>query len=174
MKTSVLVPGAFVAALAAISAPPVPIVQVRDLPNAPSLDIVAWESGEAQFGLRTRLRRDGSHLGEGRVGEHRFFLSSVFVDANGGFNIATAHNGKVLRKTANARDVDACRFGNVCSPSQTAGLGISDELLRENRDSFVVTFRPKTGRNWSVRLERRLIDAYLTTMDSVSASLRKE
>lgn len=173
MKTSVLISGALVGALVALGPPRVPIVQVRDLPNAPAIDIVGWEPGEAQFGLRTRLRRDGSFLGAGR-GDHRLFLSSVFVDAKGGFNIATAHTGKVLRKMEDAKDVDACRFGNVCSPAETAGLAVSEDMLRENRDSLVVTFRPKTGRHWSIRLEKALIDAYLATMDSVSAALKKE
>ena len=170
MKTLVLT---LVGAIITLGALRVPIVQVRDLPNAPSIDIVGWEPGEAQFGLRTRLRRDGSLLGAGR-GDHRLFLSSVQVDAKGGFNIATAHTGKVLRKMDKETDVNACRFGNVCSPAETVGLAVSDEMLRENRDSLVVTFRPATGRKWTVRLEKPLIDAYLATMDSVSGSLKKE
>jgi hypothetical protein len=173
MKTAVLISGTLVGAFVSLVASRVPIVQVRDLPNAPSIDVVGWEPGEAQFGLRTRLRRDGSLLGAGR-GDHRLFLSSVFVDARGGFKIATAHTGKVLRKMEQEKDVDACRFGNVCSPAETVGLAVSDELLRENRDSLVLTFRPETGRNWSIRLEKPLIDAYVVTLDSVSASLKKE
>ena len=125
MKTSVLIAGTLVGAFVALSAPRVPIVQVRDLPNAPSIDIVGWEPGEAQFGLRTRLRRDGTLLGAGR-GDHRLFLSTVFVDAKGGLNIANAHTGKVFRKMAEEKDVDACRFGNVCSPGETIGLAVDD------------------------------------------------
>jgi hypothetical protein len=150
-----------------------PIVQVRDVPNAPNVVIVGWDPESAEYGLRTRLRRDGSHVGEGRVGEHRLFLSSVFVTANGGFAHAVAHTGKLLRTTSTARDMEACQFGSVCTPSRTVGLGVSDELLRENRDSLVVTLRPATGRNWTIRLDRPVIDAYLATMDSVSASLKK-
>lgn len=173
MKISVLVSGTLVGAFVALAASRVPIVQVRDLPNAPSIDIVGWEPGEAQFGLRTRLRRDGTLLGAGR-GDHRLFLSTVFVDAKGGFNIANAHTGKVFRKMAEEKDMDACRFDNVCSAAETVGLAVDDELLRANRDSLVVTLRPKTGRNWSIRLEKPLIDAYLATIDSVSASLKKQ
>jgi hypothetical protein len=174
MKTLALISTAFLVAFATFA---IPVIQVRDVPNAPNIVIVGWEAGDANYGLRTRLRRDGSHLGEGRVGEHRLFLSSVFVEANGGFAHAVAHNGKLLRNITGARDtvrdVDACRFGNVCSPAKTVGVGVSDEFLRENRDSVVVTLRPRTGRHWTIRLDRSLIDAYLGAMDSVSASLKR-
>lgn len=162
--------------LGATAAVRIPVVQVRDIPNTPTVTIVAWEPGEAQFGLRTRLRRDGSHLGEGRAGDHRLYLSSAFVKANGDSNtISVAHTGKVLRRqSGTVKDVDACRFGNVCSPSETVGLNVADEFLREHRDSLIVTFRPKGGRNWIVRLEKPLIDAYLNTIDSVSAALKQQ
>ena len=200
MKTLALVPAAF---LVAFASSPTPIVQVRDIPTAPSIAIVGWDAANPEYGLRTRLRRDGSHLGEDRVGEHRLYLSSVFVEANGGFTHAVAHNGKLLRSiasgrttsgprstprgldtafmrdargrdTAGVRDADACRFGNVCSPSWTVGLGVSDEFLRENRDSLVVTLRPRTGRQWTIRLDGSVINAYISAMDSVSASLKKQ
>jgi hypothetical protein len=161
------------ALLVAYASSPRPITQVRDVPTAPSIGIVGWDAESPEYGLRTRLRRDGSHLGEGRVGEHRLYLSSVLVEANGPFAHAVTHNGKLLRNTGNARDVDACRYGNVCSPNATVGVGITDEFLRENRDSLVVTLRPRTGRLWTIRLDRSLIDAYLAAMDSVSASLKK-
>ncbi len=170
MKTLALISAAFLAVFATVATP---VVQVRDLPNAPDIVIVGWDAGNAEFGLRTRLRRDGSHLGDGRVGEHRLFLSSVLVEANGGFARAVAHNGKLLRNAGTARDVDACRFGSVCSPATTVGIGVSDEFLREHRDSLVVTLRPKTGRHWTVRLDGSTIAAYLSTLDSVSASLKK-
>jgi hypothetical protein len=174
MKTLALVSAVFVVAFASV---PLPIVQVRDVPTMPYVGIIGWEAGEADYGLRTRLRRDGSHLGENRVGEHRLFLNAIYVEANGGFNHATVHNGKLLRNIMGARDtvrdVEACSYGNVCSPDKTIGLGVSDEFLRQNRDSIVVTMRPRTGRSWIIRLDRNLIDAYLGTMDSVAASLKK-
>jgi hypothetical protein len=191
MKILALISTVFLVAFAAVATP---IVQVRDVPNAPFVGIVAWQPGEAAFGLRTRLRRDGSHLGENRIGEHRLYLSTVYVEANGGYAHAVAHNGKLLRDITRVReavrdtarnarrnesmrdtvvDVDACRFGNGCSTPKTVGLGISDEFLREHRDSLIVTMRPKTGRNWVIRLDGDLIKAYLATMDSVAASLKK-
>jgi hypothetical protein len=173
MKTIALVSAALVGAALA---PRTPIVQVRDVPNAPTVSIVAWESAQAQFGLRTRLRRDGSHLGEGRSGDHRLYLNTAFVKANGDSStISVSHTGKVLRRQSGTeKDIDACRFGNVCSPNETVGLNVPDEYLRQNRDSLVVTFRPRGGRNWSVRLDGSLIDAYLTTIDSVSAAMKQQ
>jgi hypothetical protein len=171
MKTLLLLPTLALSALAVSGSP---IVQVRDVPNAPTVAIVGWDALTAEYGVRTRLRRDGTHLGDGRAGDHRLFLSSVFVEANGGFLHAVTHTGKLLRTTGAVRDEDACRFGNVCSPRQTLGLALSDELLRSSRDSLVVTMRPKTGRNWTIRLDRPLIDAYLATMDSVSAALKQQ
>ena len=150
-----------------------PIVQVRDVPNASTIAIVAWNPDDADFGLRTRIGRDGKDLGDARVGEHRLYLNSVYVDAHGGFAHAVAQDGKLLRTVGSARDVDACRFGNVCSPRETIGLGVPDEWLRQHRDSLVVTLRPRTGQNWTIRLDGSLIDAYLKTIDSVSASLKK-
>jgi hypothetical protein len=171
MKLLILSAAALMASLAAVATP---VIQVRDIEKAPTIAIVGWDAAQAEFGLRTRLRRDGSHLGDGRAGDHRLYLSSSLVEAKGGIAHATAHTGKLLRYSSGAvRDIDACRFGS-CSPNQTVGLAVADELLRENRDSLVVTLRPKTGRNWTIRLDKSLIDAYLGAIDSVGASLKGE
>jgi hypothetical protein len=156
--------------LAAVASP---VVQVRDLPHSPTVAIVAWDSESPGAGLRTRLLRDGSVLGEARRGEHGLYLSSVLVDANGGFAHAVAQDGKLLRMTGKSADIDACRFDNVCSPREIVGLGVPDEWLRQHRDSIVVTLRPRTGHNWTVRLDGALIDSYLRAIDSVSAALKK-
>lgn len=151
-----------------------PVVQVRDFSNTPTVAIVAWDSDNADVGLRTRLGRDGKDLGDARVGEHRLYLSSVFVDARGGFAHAVAQDGKLLRTTGSARDMDACRLDNICSPRETIGLGVSDEWLRQHRDSLVVTLRPRTGQNWTIRIDGSVINAYLNTIDSVSAAMKKK
>lgn len=150
-----------------------PVVQVRDVPGSPLISIVAWNAEDAQFGLRTRIRRDGSVQGDPRGGEDRLYLSRSFVDAHGGFAHAVTQDGKVLRNTGNSNDPDACHFGGVCSPSATVDLAMSDEWLRNHRDSVVVTFRPQTGQKWSIRFDRSIIDGYLAAIDSVSASLKK-
>jgi len=150
-----------------------PILQVRDDPKSPFVGILAWDANQPEFGLRTRVDRNGKHLGEGRAGEHRLFINTAHVEANGAFNTAVAHTGKVLRKEATVRDVDACRFNNVCAPQSTLGLAIADDVLRANRDSFVVTLRVPASRPWTVRLDKNVIEAYLNTVDSVSAALKK-
>lgn len=170
MKITALLSALLIVALAKFATP---IVQVRDLPNTSIIPIVAWDPDNADVGLRTRLSRDGKDLGDARAGEHRLYLNSVFVDAHGGFAHAVAQDGRLLRTVGKAGDVDACRFGNVCSPRETIGLGVPDEWLRRHRDSIVVTLRPQTGQNWTIRLDGSLIDAYLKTVDSVAASLKK-
>jgi hypothetical protein len=170
MKTSALL---LASALSAVVGFGMPVIQVRDIPHSPTVSVVAWDAGNADVGLRTQIRRDGSGIGEARVGEHRLYLSSVLVDARGGFAHAVAHDGKLLRNTNKASDRDACRFGNVCLPRETVGVGVSDEWLRQHRDSVIVTLRPRTGQNWTIRLEGALIDSYLRTVDSVSAAMKK-
>lgn len=171
MKATALVSALLVVAAVKVDAQ---VVQVRDVPNSSVISILAWDSDNANVGLRTRLRRDGSLLGQDRSGEHRLYMSSSFVDAQGGFARAVAQDGKLLRNSGNASDEDACRFDNVCSPKTTVGLGVPDEWLRQHRDSVVVSMRPRTGQNWSVVLDKALIDKYLDTIDSVSAALKKK
>lgn len=186
--------------VASLATSDTPLVQVRELPNGSTISIVAWNAGDATVGLRTRLRRDGSLLGEDRADEHRLYVSSSLVEAHGGFAFrdsterqgepfprprtrgssaqgqftlrATNYDGKLLRNAGNATDEDACRFGNVCSPKATIGLGLPDEWLRQHRDSIVVTMHARDGQNWTVRLDRPVIQAYLATIDSVSAALK--
>ena len=169
MKSIILLSSVALTALTAYAAP---VIQVRDDPKAPTVAVIGWDAGSAEYGLRTRLRRDGSHLGEGRAGDHRLYLSSSFVESSGGFVHAVAHTGKLLKTTSTLRDVDACRFG-PCTPVLSSGLAVSDEFLREHRDSLIVTLRPKTGRSWSIRLDGAVIGAYLAAIDSVSATLKK-
>ena len=149
-----------------------PVVQVRDVSSAPVVSIVAWDAADANVGIRTRLRRDGSMLGQDRVGEDRLYISSSVVDAKGGFALAVAQDGKLLRNAGKQSDPDACRFGDVCSPRSTVGLGVPDEWLRQHQDSLVVTMRPHDGQNWTVRLDGTVIKAYLAAVDSASAALK--
>lgn len=171
MKKTALLSAVFLAAFASFQTP---VVQVRDVANAPTIAVLAWDASNASYGLRTRINRDGVDIGEARRGEHRLYLDPNFVDANGGFALAVTQDGKLLRHMNNEDDPDACRFNNVCSPQHTIGLGVPDEWLRQHRDSLVVTLRPRTGQNWTIRLDGPVINAYLNTIDSVSASLKKK
>lgn len=179
-KTGLIISALLLASTAAIAGTPTDsaaalhanaIVQVRDLPNAPFITIVAWAPGQGDYGLRTRIGRNGEHLGHARKGEHRLYVDSKFAENQGGFAHASV-NGKVLRAHGAERDMDACKFGE-CSPQSTVGVGVSDEILRENKDKFVVRFRPRGERPWEVTVRADLIEAYLAAVDSVSASLKK-
>lgn len=150
-----------------------PVVQVRDVPNAPTITVLAWDAGTPDYGLRTRINREGEDIGDVRHGEHRLYLSSGFANAHGDFATAVTQDNKFLRRVSPAQDPDACKFGE-CTPANTIGLGVSDEWLRKHPDSLVVTFRPHTGQNWSIRLDGSIIKAYLSTIDSVEASLKKK
>jgi len=171
MKRLALISATFFVAFAGFQ--PV-VVQVRDVPNSPTIPILAWDAGQADYGLRTRINREGEDIGDVRHGEHRLYLSSAFAAAHGAFDHAVAQDGKLLRNSNEADDPDACRFDHVCSPTHTIGLGVPDEWLRKHPDSLVVTFRPHTGQNWSIRLDGSVIHAYLNTIDSVEASLKKK
>jgi hypothetical protein len=160
--------------LAGFGAFQTPVVQVRDVPNTPTIPILAWDAGQADYGLRTRVNREGEDIGDVRHGEHRLYLASAFAAAHGAFAHAVAQDGKLLRQANDADDPDACRFNGVCSPAHTIGLGVPDEWLRKHPDSLVVTFRPHTGQDWTIRLDGSVIHAYLNTIDSVEASLKKK
>lgn len=169
MKTLGLIALASVAALGTFDTP---VVQVRDVASSPVVSIVAWDAADANVGIRTRLRRDGSILGQDRSGEDRLYISSSMVDARGGFALAVTQDGKLLRKAGKASDPDACRFDNVCTPRSTVDLGVPDEWLRQHKDGIEVTMRPHDGQNWTVRLDGAVIAAYLAAVDSASAALK--
>jgi len=37
-----------------------------------------------------------------------------------------------------------------------------------------VTLRPRAGQNWTIRIDGSVINAYLNTIDSVSAAMKKK
>lgn len=141
-------------------------VQVRYYAAAPTVSVVGWTRGDAGFGLRSSVRRDGS-----LVHEHRFYVSTYYDPAMGLYHIAAVPPVQ-LERLGRSRDVFACHYG-ACSPFVTFGWRMTDELLRAGRDSLVVQFHGRDGREMSIAVPRALIDAYLTIVDSVSASLRK-
>lgn len=168
MKTLALICAAVLAATAAASN----VIQVRDVPNANTVSVLAWSVGESNFGIRTRIGRDGKIVGEGRAGDHRLYVDAAVADAKGGFTRAVVPPSTNLRLLNKEKDTDACRFG-ACSPMEAYGVNLADKLLRESKGDIVVQFRPSTGDNWEYTLRRDLISAYLATVDSVAASFKK-
>jgi hypothetical protein len=144
-----------------------PVVRVRDFPGAAATTVVGWIAAESAYGLRTRVRRDGT-LGGSRDGEHELYLDVLYVQNRAGFSHAATPGGLLLRRSGQRRDIDACRGGEPCSPMEITGLVLPDTLLRADRDSLVVVMHRLAGGNWHVTLPRSLIDAYLAAVDSVA------
>lgn len=157
----------------ATAAPGPPIVQLRDFPSASSIAIRAWTPDAAAYGLQARVGRDGSLHGGVQRGDHRLYMSTFYVNDKGGFSHAVAPDGTLLRHGGAATDTHACDDIDRCAPRTTVGVSVPDALLRANRDSLVVDFRPGAGRAWSVTLRRELIAAYLGAVDSVAAARRR-
>lgn len=167
MKTLALIGAATLAATAFGN-----VIQIRDVPSSNTIPVVAWSSSESAVGIRTRVGRDGKIAGEGRAGDHRFYIDVAVADGKGGFTRAVALPNTNLRLIGKATDNDACRFG-PCSPRDTYGVQIADKLLREGKGDLTVQFRPATGDNFEYTLPRTLIDAYLATVDSIAAANKK-
>ncbi len=144
-------------------------VELRGYSFSPHVEILTWTTDDANFGLRARLRRDGS-----LVRDHRLYVNTyTSVSANARFNSALTPT-RSLRVTGVSRDDRACA-GGTCLPRETFGARIPDELLRSSRDSLPVKFyASRSGHEIVVTLHRDLINVYLTTVDSVSAALRRK
>ena len=159
------------------SAPP--IVQIRDYPHSPTVAVLAWEPDENGLGLSTELRRDGS-----LVSDHRLYVSTYYngrislTDApllrRANWNVAEAvvPAHEVLLSTGVSHDQYHCYWG-PCSPYEVRGIWIRDEMLRSNRDSIAVKLYGRGDAPLVVTVRRDLIAAYLSTVDSVAAALRK-
>lgn len=147
-------------------APEPPTIEVRYFPFSPTVSVVGWTATDAGYGLRAWLRRDGS-----LVRDHRLYVSTYYVPQMRSFHLA-AVPPRALKMTGTSRDIYACYFGR-CSPFETLGVRIPDELLRANRDSVAVRFYGRGGRELVVTVRRDLIDAYLSSVDSISAALRR-
>jgi hypothetical protein len=155
-----------------------PIVQVREYSNSPTIVVVAWEPDDNGFGLRTELRRDGS-----LVSDHQLYVSTYYngrveltnspLLQRGKRNVAEAvvPAHQVLLSTGVSRDLYHCYWG-PCSPYESLGIRVRDEMLRSNRDSIAVRLYGRGDAEMVLTVSRNLIDAYLSTVDSLSAALR--
>jgi hypothetical protein len=142
------------------------IVQVRYFSFSPTVSVVAWTRGSG-YGLRGWIRGDGS-----LVMDHRVYVSTYYHPAVRSFPWASIPS-RPLFMTGISRDDYACYFGESCSPFETFGAFIPDKVLRPGRDNIPVTFYAYDGRELVVTVQQQLIDAYLVTVDSVSAELRR-
>jgi hypothetical protein len=151
----------------AVSVGPAPAtVQIRYFTFSPSVSVVAWDPAENGFGLRAAIGRNGSI-----IRDHRIFVSTYYDPAVRAFPNAAVASTKLLL-TGVSHDLYACYFGD-CSPAETFGARIPDELLRAHRDSVPVTFYARGGRALTLTVHRAVIDSYLAAVDSVRAALRR-
>ncbi|HEY0970771.1 MAG TPA: hypothetical protein VGE02_07335 [Gemmatimonadales bacterium] len=152
-----------------------PVIQIREFPASPLVTIVAWSPDDAAFGLRAEVNRDGVLVGGRRNGDHTFYVSTAQVDVMGGFARAWVDPvppGPVLLHYRGGVDRQACNRSDVCAPMSVYHIQMPDDLLRQHRDSMVVTFSGGRYRDWRVVLDSRVIGAYLRTVDSVVAENR--
>ncbi len=149
-----------------------PIVQVRDFWRSSVVSVFAWDVEDAAFGLRAGVSRNGTIVGGGRLGDHQLYITPFYAWYMGGFVHATAEPGKPLLRTGWSSDPYACFYGSHCAPIDAVGVRVPDALLRANRDSLVVTFHA-TRNPWTITLRRELIAAFLASVDSVVAEMRK-
>lgn len=143
-----------------------PVIQVRDFPSASIVEVVAWSASEPQFGLRTWVRRNGA---SDRY--HRLWVNSDF--GPGGRDVAQAQGLERPLRVSNATDAQNCLAGK-CAPNSTFGARLPDGPLRESKEDVAVKFITGGGSDFTFTLRRGLIDAYLATVDSVVASLKKK
>lgn len=143
-----------------------PVIQVRDFPSSSLVEVVAWNTSEPAFGLRTWVRRSGA---PDRY--HRLWVNSDF--GPGGRDVAQAQGLKRPLPVTNATDAQNCLDGK-CSPNSTFGARLPDGPFRESKEDVAVKFITGGGSDFTFTLRRGLIDAYLATVDSVVASLKKK
>lgn len=144
-------------------------VEVRGYSFSPHLEVLSWTTDDWSLGLRARLRRDGT-----LVRDHRLYVSTYASVAAGSRFYSALTPTRPLKLTGVARDSRACAGGRSCLPSETFGVRIPDEFLRSNRDSLPVKFYARDGHEMQITIHRDLINVYLATVDSVTASLRKK
>lgn len=150
-----------------------PVVQIRDYPGASIVTVVAWSPGEAWFGLRGHVNRSGELVGPQRLGDHRLFVAAADANELGGFtraSVVPVPPGPVLLHAGPAADPQACNRSSVCAPASIFTIQMPDALLRQRRDTLVVTFTGGRYQEWRIRLGRELVDAYLRVVDSVAAA----
>lgn len=142
------------------------IIQVRDFPSSPIVEVLAWNASAPAFGLRTWVRRAGA---PDRY--HRFWVNTDFVGPSGR-DVTQAQGLNRPLPVSYATDTQNCLEG-TCTPGSTLGARFLDGLLRGSKEDVAVKFITSGGTDFTVTLRRNLVDSYLAAVDSVIASLKK-
>lgn len=158
-------------------------VQVRYFSYSPGVTVLAWRAEDPGYGLRARMRTDGS-----LIRDHVIYVSASY-DPGFPQSPRASIPSRALEPANGFRDEYACRFGE-CSPFVTLGASIPDDVLRAAKESMPVRFYDDPAarrahpllaaqdvqggnREMTITLDPALIAAYLATVDTVSAQLRR-
>jgi len=140
------------------------IVQVRDFPSSATLSIVAWNAAAPAYGLSTVVSRSG------RPDQyHRLWVNQ---DWPGGRDVKQAQGLDRPLKLDSLTDTQNC-FNGKCTPTSTFRARILDGQMRGSKGDVPVKFITNSGSEIVFTLRRDLVDAYLGTIDSVVAALKK-
>lgn len=142
-----------------------PMVQVKDIPTAPLIEVIAWNATEPNYGLRSWVRRGGK---PDRY--HRFWVNKDLIPSANEINSAQSLNRTLPTTTIN--DTQNC-YNGVCMPNSTIGARFLDDLLRSSKEDLLVTFFTTGGSNYPITVRKAVVERYLVTMDSVIAAQKK-
>jgi hypothetical protein len=140
------------------------IIQVRDFPSSNTVYVVAWSAAEPAFGLSTDVRRTGA--------PNRYHRLWVSIDWPGGRDATQAQGLDRPLQVSTTTETQNC-FNGTCTPGTTFGARIPDGPFRASKDPLVVKFITGSGSEINFTARRALVDAYLATVDSVVAALKK-
>lgn len=140
------------------------IVQVRDFPSSSTLSVVAWNAAAPAYGLSTVVSRSGR--------PDRYHRLWVNQDWPGGRDVKQAQGLDRPLQLDSLTDTQNC-FNGKCTPTATFRARILDGSLRGSKGDVPVKFITSSGSEIAFTLRRDLVDAYLGTIDSVVAALKK-
>jgi hypothetical protein len=140
------------------------IVQVRDFPGSGTLDVIAWNSAEPTYGVRTFVRRSGA--------PDRYHRLWVNVDVAGVREVTKAEGLNRPLRVSTETDTQNC-FNGKCSPTSTVGARLPDDAFRASTGDVLVKFITPSSSELNFTLRRGLVDSYLATVDSVAKALKK-
>ena len=94
------------------------------------------------------------------------------VQTMGGFLRAQVPPDGELLLTSSMRDPQACvkTSRRQCAPYDAVRFGIADSVVRGHPDSLTVALYSDWAEPWHVMVPKRVLDAYLRTVDSISAA----
>lgn len=140
------------------------VVQVRDFEKSSTVDIVAWNAMEPQFGIRSWVRRNGQ--------ADRYHYLWVNKDYPAIKDAGTAQGLNRPLQVTSMGDDQNC-LNNQCTPTGVVRARIPDDAMRKATGDVAVKFITSSGAEIVFTARRALLDAYLARVDSVKTALKK-